>query len=89
MNNTAVDYDADSGSAWAGYGCKGWDASYNDVGRDYIEHRPAQSQHFPPALWNADESFLTDPAPARGTLPATLRRSADADEARRRRRERS
>ena len=50
---------------------------------------PAQPQSGPPALWDPDESFLTDPAPARGTLPATLRRSADADEARRRRRERS
>ena len=75
---------------WASRGCKSWEASYNSVGRDYVQHAaPAQPQSGPPALWDPDESFLTDPAPARGTLPATLRRSADADEARRRRRERS
>ena len=80
MNNSAVEYDAASGSAWSGYGCKGWDASYNDVGRDYIEHRPAQPQGVPPALWDADESFLTDPAPAAGSMPATLATDADADD---------
>ena len=49
MNNSAVDYAAEP---WASRGCKSWQASYNSVGRDYVQHAaPAQPQSGPPALW--------------------------------------
>ncbi|KAJ8601254.1 hypothetical protein CTAYLR_003265 [Chrysophaeum taylorii] len=59
MNATIVDYDA---HPWLN--CRSWEPEYDGVGRGYVtETRVDAPQHDPPALWDANGDFLTNPRP--------------------------